>query len=388
MDGQAAMLLQAAVATSTELRYESHLKHWECFRSQYVTSPPNDCLFTNSTLTTKVRTFCAFTAYLHSHKSLRAQTVVATPSAVRHAFRSHLCDLTPFDDPHLKAVRHATNLVDKKNGLGKVNRKLPFTLDMVQYLLSWSDISRLHNHMCTVAVQLAYFGLYRSSEIVHDALKEEHHEEHALRTSDVVFFVGSARKIVNYSDIGSVEFTSINSMRLTLRSAKNDQSRRGKKTFFSAQDFGPNTINMVRVMYNWAVRSQVQHGGILMSHWDPSKGVLSHLTYDNLSNTIKSVAQRMGFNKSRYAAHSPRIGGASTLRACKVPDPTIQMMGKWDSPDTPKTYEEDNVREFIECQKILATSEHYSSAIVQLFQDSYLQPPTNPLELDLCAEAV
>jgi hypothetical protein len=200
--------------------------------------------------------------------------------------------------------------------------------------------------------------------------------------------VGPTRKAVRYSDVHGIEFTTINSMRLTLRSAKNDQSRRGKKTFFSAQDFGPNTINMVRVMYNWSRLSKIQHGGILLAYWNDQKGEISNLSYNNLNNTIKSVAKRMGFNQSKYAAHSPRIGGASTLRACKVPDPTIQMMGKWDSPDTPKTYEEDNVREFIDCQRILALSEHYSSEIVQLFQDSYLQPPTNRQELDLCAEAV
>eukprot|EP01034_Spumella_vulgaris_P024939 gene24939-31338_t len=349
MDSQAALMLQATVTNSTELRYNSNWKHWEEFRKRYITSPPDTCLFlSNSSLTTKVRTLCAFTAFLHNHKSLRANTVNGALSSIRHAFRSSMNDIVAFEDPCLKAVRHTASVIDKKNGLSKKNRKLPFTLDMVQYLLGWSDLTNIHYQMCATAVQLAYFGLYRSSEFVHDATAEFHHEEHALRTSDVVFFVGAARQAVNYSDIASIEFTRIDSMRLTLRSAKNDQCRRGKKTFFTAKDFGPNTINMVRVMYDWAVRSKIPHGGILMSHWDTVKGGVSNLTYDNLANTIKRVAQLMGYDKSKYAAHSPRIGGASTLRACKVPDPTIQMMGKWDSAETPKTYEEDNVREFIE----------------------------------------
>jgi hypothetical protein len=141
-------------------------------------------------------------------------------------------------------------------------------------------------------------------------------------------------------------------------------------------------------MYDWAIRSAVQEGGILMSYWDAEAGNVRHLTHDNLNNTIKMVAGRMGFDPSKYAAHSPRIGGASTLRACNTPDPLIQMMGHWDSAATPATYEDDNVREFIRCQQTLATSPDYSSDIVQLFQDSYLRPPAGRKELDICDEAV
>jgi hypothetical protein len=177
-------------------------------------------------------------------------------------------------------------------------------------------------------------------------------------------------------------------MKLTLRSAKNDQARRGKKTFFTAEDFGPGTINMVKVMHDWAIRSAVQEGGILMSYWDATSGTIMNLKHYNLTNTIKKVARLMGYDEAKYAAHSPRIGGASTLRACNTPDPFIQMMGHWDSAATPKTYEEDNVREFIVCQRTLATSKDYSSEIVQLFQNSYLRPPTNRTELDICSEAV
>jgi hypothetical protein len=389
LDAHAALMLQAAVLNSTEQRYESHWKHWVKFRSEYTVTPPDDCIFlTNSNLTAKVRTVCAFVSYLHHLQSLRASTMSGTLSGVKHAFRSALQDLDFFDTPHVKAVKHAAVRIDQKAGLSKTHRKLPFTLDMIQFLLGFTKLSNIRYHMYAVAIQLSYFGLYRSSEIIHDANAEFHNEEHALRTSDVVFFIGKQRTPVNYSDIKSVAFNTIDSMKLTLRSAKNDQARRGKKTFFTAEDFGPGTINMVRVMYDWAIRSAVQHGGILMSYWDPVSGNISNLTYYNLNNTIKKVAREMGYDQSKYAAHSPRVGGASTLRACNTPDPFIQMMGHWDSAATPKTYEDDNVREFIVCQRTLATSKDYSSAVVQLFQDSYLRPPSNKQELDICAEAV
>lgn len=391
MNDQAAHLLQATVGNATEKRYNSHWKHWEAFKSQYISDPPDESIFMeHSTLTSKIRTLCAFVAFLHSHQSLRASTMVGTMAGIRHTFRSALFELDPFADARLTAVKHAVIMVDKKAGLSKANRKLPFTLDMVQHLLQISDLSNVHFHMCAVAVQLSYFGLYRSSEIVHDSEAELHHEEHALRTSDVVFFIGTTRKEVPYSQASSIQsFNDIDSMKLTLRSAKNDQMRRGKKTFFTARNLNPDSINIVKVMYDWAIRSKTQEGGILLSHWDANLGCNKHLTYDNLSNTVKMVASKMGFDKSRFAAHSPRIGGASTLRACRAPEPYIQLMGHWDSAATPLSYEEDNIREFLECQHILALSAHYSSEVVRTLQNRLLSEPSGPSnELDLCSEAI
>ena len=242
--------------------------------------------------------------------------------------------------------------------------------------------------MCAVAIQLSYFGLYRSSEIIHDSEAELHHEAHALRTSDVVFILIN-RTEIPYSQAASISaFEQIKAARVILRSAKNDQVRRGKKTYFSAEDFGEGTINIVRVLFDWALRSKTQHGGILMSYWNEDLGVTSCLSYDNLSNTVKKVVHDLGFDKSKFAAHSPRIGGASTLRACKAPDPLIQLMGHWDSAETPHVYEEDNVREFVECQRLLALSEHYSADIVRIFQESYLTCPGIVKEIDVSSEAI
>jgi hypothetical protein len=309
-------------------------------------------------------------------------------AGVRHAFRSSFFDLDFLKDPRLTAVKHAVVMLDKKAGLGKSNRKLPFTLDMVQHLLRTSNLAVIHYHMCAVAIQLSYFGLYRSSEIIHDSEAELHHEAHALRTSDVVFILLN-RTEIPYSQAASISaFEQIKAARVILRSAKNDQVRRGKKTYFSAEDFGEGTINIVRVLFDWALRSKTQHGGILMSYWNEDLGVTSCLSYDNLSNTVKKVVHDLGFDKSKFAAHSPRIGGASTLRACKAPDPLIQLMGHWDSAETPHVYEEDNVREFVECQRLLALSEHYSADIVRIFQESYLTCPGIVKEIDVGSEAI
>jgi hypothetical protein len=316
--------------------------------------------------------------------------VIGALAGLRHALRSSFSDLDFLKDARLVGVKHSVTMLDKKAGLGRSNRKLPFTLDMVQHLLRISDLSVIHYHMCAVAIQLSYFGLYRSSEIVFDPEAELHHESHALRTSDVAFMMKRAGQVIPYSQVTSIStFQDIYAVRIILRSAKNDQARRGKKTFFTAEDFGPGTINIVRVLYDWARRSKTQHGGILLSHWDESSGNVSCLSYNNLTNTVKKVAHELGFDKSKFAAHSPRIGGASTLRACKAPDPLIQMMGHWDSASTPKVYEDDNIREFIECQRLLALSEHYSADVVRIFQESYLQEcPKASNEIDLCAEAV
>eukprot|EP01034_Spumella_vulgaris_P044846 gene44846-55808_t len=174
--------------------------------------------------------------------------------------------------------------------------------------------------MCTVAIQLAYVGSFRSSEIVYDPGADLYHKEHAFRTSDVVFLVGPRHQEVQYINAASVDLSQITAMRLVSRSTKNDRSGQGRETYFTAGILGPDTVNIVRVMYDWALRSRIRNDGILLSYWDDIKGSTVLLSYNNVSKTVKEVATRMGFDKSKFAAHSPRISGVSTLRACQTPE--------------------------------------------------------------------
>lgn len=57
----------------------------------------------------------------------------------------------------------------------------------------------------------------------------------------------------------------------------------------------------------------------------------SPLTYSQLNNAIKNLASRIGLDSSRFAGHSLRIGGATSLAMLGYPDYVIKMLGRWAS---------------------------------------------------------
>jgi len=122
-----------------------------------------------------------------------------------------------------------------------------------------------------------------------------------------------------------------------------------------------------------------------MSYFDEKTSRFVDLTYDQLKNTIKLVAKRMKLNPAHFAVHSPRIGGASTLRAGQKPDGSIQLLGRWRCARSTQIYQAGNVTEFIEMQRTLALSVHFSSEIVRLLS---VNAPQETDGLDLTAEGV
>ena len=51
----------------------------------------------------------------------------------------------------------------------------------------------------------------------------------------------------------------------------------------------------------------------------------------DITEAVKKLAVRFGFNPERFSSHSLRIGGASALAAANVQDYAIQALGRWRS---------------------------------------------------------
>jgi hypothetical protein len=361
------------------------------FLSQYEPGAQKDILFLqNRPEAYKLRMVCAFVHYLYTDCRLSSTTVTQVLSGVRHGVRTALQDLAIFANPAVAACKQSIRKLDKLKGIGMERRKLPFTLDMVYNALQHLPTNSITNHMLRTAIQLAFFGLFRSSEIVPNAKNPI--ECHALRFADVNFILANGQCVDMCSISTTHMFDSINTVRITLQSAKNDQMRIGHNIWFDAHSVAPPgafAINIARVLYDWALLVQpTMPQEKLMSF--VSKGKTYRLLYDPLRNTIKACAKRMGFDASLFSVHSLRIGGASTLRAGGASDSMIQLLGRWASYRSAMGYMSGSLGEFVRMQHILADPRHLTSDVVRLLdvRPSGRVPSDNEAsELDLTSEA-
>jgi hypothetical protein len=156
---------------------------------------------------------------------------------------------------------------------------------------------------------------------------------------------------------------------------KNDQLRIGS-TFWFRNMLDGQGINIVKVAFDWAVQAQLTRDDFFMSFRRggsrSSTGVLltpgwlTLLTYDEVSKTIKKCAKIHGLDPRDFGTHSPRIGGACTLRAGNAPDTMLQLLGKWRGETSSWVYQETSLREFDRMQSIIRNPGLFTLKDIQL----------------------
>ena len=55
------------------------------------------------------------------------------------------------------------------------------------------------------------------------------------------------------------------------------------------------------------------------------------LTRTRFVKELRTALAKVGIDAAQFAGHSFRIGAATTVAACGVPDSLIQMLGRWES---------------------------------------------------------
>ncbi len=285
---------------------------------------------------------------------------------MKHGFRTGLQDVEVFGNPSLTACKRAVIRKDKESGVGSERRKLPFTMDMIQNTIRHhTPVRDKKTLMLLTAMQLAYFGLFRASELVPETrisdVKGRAYTCHALRAADVNFQL-SNKKSVNFCDIAKHPLSDISSVKITLQSAKNDQFRIGHDIWFGRVAVG---VDIITVLYVWAQQTSHTPTSKLMS-FVSGQGTVTFLKYDNLRNAIKDCARRLQFDPIWFSVHSLRVGGASALRAGGATDSMIQLLGRWRSLFSLYGYMSGTLQEFVKMQQILANPKHLTSDVVRL----------------------
>lgn len=129
-------------------------------------------------------------------------------------------------------------------------------------------------------------------------------------------------------DAWKYDLTQLLNVCITIHSAKNDWEGEGHRLFFSKlgvsdSEFG---FEIVTIMFEWAQEARPLDDDAFLMH--KQKNMIS---YDFFNEQLKIIAIKFGFDPARYAFHSLRIGGATTLAAAGKSDHYIKKMGRWKS---------------------------------------------------------
>jgi hypothetical protein len=245
-----------------------------------------------------------------------------------------------------------------------VEKKLPMSVDVIVELVNhYKDTNDIRKHMATVATQLAFFYLLRQSEYIYTKPSAKRpRADHALRAEDVTFEVDTLKAGRVWYESWQVTpqmWSQVKLVRFNLRSAKNDSDRTGS-VFWSRNQHDTGGINIVKVAFDWAIRARLSRGCIFMSAQYGNTGKYTLLRYDDVSNAVKACAVRFGFTADEFGTHSPRIGGACSLRAGEMSNESIKNMGRWKTMSASLGYHGASFQEFDNAQSILKTSTQFN----------------------------
>jgi hypothetical protein len=167
-------------------------------------------------------------------------------------------------------------------------KALPFTCDMLLFARhhAFNTGSPLDD-----AIVLCKEFMIVCMARVSEAIPGKPGVHHWLREDDVCFGLRDGR-IISSGFVYQYGWSSIHSVMIRIRSAKNDIEGEGHRFEYFTAPVGDNrAFDIVQDMYNWAVRAQLRPGAPFFSH----RGEWT-LSYNVLSKAIKKVASCMGLD--------------------------------------------------------------------------------------------
>lgn len=347
-------LAGASVSTTTLKKYATAWKYWRRFLIETYALPPGnytDAQLDTSNVTPRERLeliLCWIHYLQHSSGlNLSSEYVNQLLSGLRYKFRVSWIDTSIFDHPLVRACKSGLAR-DPRKASTKQHRTRPMTLGMVDYILSRypPDGINVDKALLGIAVVFAFTCLLRPSEFCSDTSAD-----HAYRANSVLFectIPGSSRPIYRTAaNLRDITWPQVQLVKLTMRHAKNIQFRTGKSMWFSSDPTpGVERKQITEYLFQWAQRAQLQNDSLLMSHriTTGGKGVYRKLQYRHFITVIKEAAAHFQFDTTHFAGYSPRIGGASLLRAAGASDGFIKLMGRWKTLPACLTYQETSTK--------------------------------------------
>lgn len=214
--------------------------------------------------------------------------------------------------------------VKRLQGHGVARTRLPVTVEILEQLERWQDVTTADGRMLRAAMWLGTCGLLRSGEFA-----TRGRDSIILRRGDLAFVSAEGVEAAHppVSD-------SLSHMKLRLRQSKTDPFRRGVDVIISQR-----RAMSAMLHYLAAMPSLTADDPLFLT----SSG--KELTVSALVISTQALLTLAGIaNAELYKGHSFRRGGATSLHLAGLPDTTIKAMGRWRSfafaayVDTPLTH--------------------------------------------------
>ena len=276
----------------------------------------------------KLQVIISFVAWMYGDQKLMHSTVGNYLSGVRFFFKEGRYKVDVFDEPAVAQSRQALQyLYVRKDCMLNEKKRLPITCDMVCYgkEVHFGEFKSAWKHWAfVVGMVIAFVCLMRASELLITA------ENHYLRGKDVTFgiLLDDIEIRIYPGEAWKYKLEQLLNVCITIHSAKNDWEGEGHRLFFSRLEVTGTVygFEIVSMMFEWACEARPLKEDAFLMH--KAKNMIS---YDFFNQELKKIATKFGFDPSRYAFHSLRIGGATTLAAAGKSDHYVKKMGRWKS---------------------------------------------------------
>jgi hypothetical protein len=205
-------------------------------------------------------------------------------------------DVSSFKAPIVRRVLRG--LARKFKGKKRVP-KLPITTAILERFLDQGTMTTVAELILFAVACVGVYGMFRAADIV-------------FRTEDYILLLRSdVTWMIRKAAIG-------------LRGSKHDYFHQGECVWIHDIPYKTSPFHWLSVAFRCAP-DQSPHAALFQ------KADGSPVTYQDLQNFLKRMAQDVGLPPKNVTTRSLRIGGATTLAALEKPEYTLKTMGRWRS---------------------------------------------------------
>ena len=171
-------------------------------------------------------------------------------------------------------------------------------------------------------------------------------EQRMAAFSSILFFCCARYEEVANLKLNNLNRTQEGNLEIVFEKAKNNQFGAAKSSVIRSMGNG---ICPVKIVWNYKERIELAYGSddkslflfpSLTPKSEPKKG--TRFSYDNSMKRLREALVKIGFSSEeakKFGMHSYRVGAATSAFASgQMSDTSLQMVGRWNSGATPKTY--------------------------------------------------
>jgi len=224
------------------------------------------------------------------------------------------CMVDPGGAPHKKLHRLPRGM--KRNYTKKPKTRKPLTIDKVKLINDFCDARRDLSEMDKATLTAAWTGGVRLMLRIGEITTEKNHE-----------FDASLKPTLLDVDLDHLDYRLATFAELDVKASKTDYYRKGVTLRCAADGSSTCAVRRLGRMKAMRLARGAAQTDALFRMDDGS-----YLTRKRLQKEMRSCLKAVGLVPGHYSSHSLRIGGATTLAACKEMDSDrIRVLGRWAS---------------------------------------------------------